>query len=104
MPITAAERDRAALADLVRRLAIDGRHVRRDDRGPLFIVGDHGSVRPISGRLVVSIRSPRAARDLIVAGVLDVVDGAIVLARMPHDAEIVPLRELVGLDRERGAA
>jgi len=98
-----AAADRATLAELVRLLAVDGRHVRGDERGPAFLVGNHGTVRPIGGRLVVSIRAPRAARGLIVAGLIDVVDGTMVIARMPDAGEIVPLRELVGLDRERGA-
>jgi hypothetical protein len=96
----------ARLAELARQLTIPYWQERRDGADRiLLIAGARGVVKPASDALTLTLR-PKAAtavqgvkRQLIAAGLLTEDRDALLLARMPDEAEAGMLRELLGLQR-----
>jgi hypothetical protein len=104
---------RAQLAELSRRLAIEDWRERRDSDGIVAIAGPRAVIKPgvlLNGThpSLQVVQRPAACaavqgqkQRLIEAGLLD---HDLTLRRMPTEAEVTQLRELIGLRGGGGAA
>jgi len=101
--MTPTKAQRAQLAELARRLQIPDWQERADGDGIVFVAGSRGHLKPASGALLIVLRPAASAPvralklQLLESGLLAGGRDGLTLARMPEDAELPAIRELLGL-------
>jgi hypothetical protein len=94
---------RAALAALARALKIPDRQCRTDGNGVALIVGARGRVQMSDDGLLVVVgptASPSLALQLCQSGLLADVPDQFLMTRLPDEAEVRIMRDLLGLNRD----
>lgn len=100
--------DRALLAGLVERLAVQFWYERHGSDGLRFLAGAAATVRVNGGRMTVYLRPTASVQAephrqaLLSLGVLELLDGELLVSRLPEGREIMTFREMAGLSAAWG--